>query len=72
MRVKSLFLYLCRKIDADTEIVDLLEYSEQELESLLGDESKPIFVYDDGEVLGYAFCRMVEVSDERLAYQKTI
>ena len=42
------------------------KYSEQELETLLGDESKPIFVYDDGEVLGYAFCQMSEVKDDRL------
>ena len=30
------------------------KYDEQELEALLGDDSKPIFVYDDGEVLGHA------------------
>ena len=34
------------------------KYNEQELESLLSDESKPIFVYDDGEVRGYAFCQV--------------
>lgn len=28
------------------------KYSEKELESLLKDDSKPIFVYDDGMVLG--------------------
>ncbi len=42
------------------------KYSEQELETLLGDESKPIFVYDDGEVLGYAFCQITEVKGDRL------
>ena len=42
------------------------KYSEQELETLLGDESKPIFVYDDGEVLGYAFCQITQVKDDRL------
>ena len=31
------------------------KYNEQELEGLLSDESKPIFVYDDGVVQGYAF-----------------
>ncbi|MBQ7192458.1 MAG: GNAT family N-acetyltransferase [Paludibacteraceae bacterium] len=45
---------------------DTTKYSEQELETLLGDESKPIFVYDDGEVLGYAFCRITEVKNDRL------
>ena len=45
---------------------DTTKYSEQELETLLGDESKPIFVYDDGEVIGYAFCQITEVKDDRL------
>lgn len=42
------------------------KYDEQELVVLLEDETKPIFVYDDGEVLGYAFCQMSEVKDDRL------
>lgn len=42
------------------------KYSEQELESMLDDESKPIFVYDDGIVLGYAFCQITEVKDNQL------
>ena len=42
------------------------KYDEQELEALLGDDSKPIFVYDDGEVLGHAFCQVTEVKDHRL------
>jgi len=37
------------------------KYNEQELEVLLEDESKPIFVYDDGQVLGHAFCMITEV-----------
>ena len=45
---------------------DTTKYSEQELETLLGDESKPIFVYDAGDVLGYAFCQITEVKDDRL------
>ena len=42
------------------------KYDEQELEILLGDDSKPVFVYDDGEVLGHAFCQVTEVKDHRL------
>ena len=42
------------------------KYNAQELESLLGDTSKPIFVYDDGEVQGYAFCQISEVKDNQL------
>ena len=42
------------------------KYSEQELALLLNNETKPIFVYDDGDVLGYAFCQITEVKDDRL------
>ncbi|MBO4590492.1 MAG: GNAT family N-acetyltransferase [Bacteroidaceae bacterium] len=53
------------------------KYNEQELSSLLLDNSKPIFVYVDGEeqlegeqdkgkVLGYAFCQISEVKDDLL------
>lgn len=42
------------------------KYDEQQLEAILEDESKPIFVYDDGKVLGHAFCQMTEVKDHRL------
>ena len=42
------------------------KYNEQELESILNDASKPIFVFDDGEVLGYAFCQITEVKDNQL------
>lgn len=42
------------------------KYDEQELAALLNDENKPIFVYDDGEVLGHAFCLVTEVKDNLL------
>ena len=42
------------------------KYNEQELESMLDDNSKPIFVYDDGGVLGYAFCQVNEVKNNLL------
>jgi ribosomal protein S18 acetylase RimI-like enzyme len=42
------------------------KYGEQELESMLDDDSKPIFVYDDEMVLGYAFCQITEVKDHQL------
>lgn len=42
------------------------KYSEQELGTLLGDDSKPIFVYDDNGVQGYAFCQITEVKGDRL------
>lgn len=42
------------------------KYDEQELENLLADENKPVFVYEDGEVLGHAFCMVTEVKDDKL------
>ena len=42
------------------------KYNEQELEVLLDDDSKPIFVYDDGKELGHAFCQVTEVKDDKL------
>jgi ribosomal protein S18 acetylase RimI-like enzyme len=42
------------------------KYNEQELETLIGDDSKPIFVFEDGAVLGHAFCMITEVEDNKL------
>ena len=42
------------------------KYNEQELEAMFNDDSKPVFVYDDGEVQGYAFCQTTEVKDNLL------
>ena len=42
------------------------KYNEQELEAMLEDDSKPIFVFDDGMVLGYAFCQVSEVKNNQL------
>lgn len=42
------------------------KYNEQELEALLDDDSKPVFVYEDENVLGHAFCIVTEVKDNKL------
>ena len=42
------------------------KYDEQALEELLSDSNKPIFVFDDGVVQGYAFCQVTEVKDDQL------
>ena len=42
------------------------KYNEQELDALIDDGNSPIFVYDDGTVLGYAFCQITEVKDNQL------
>ena len=45
---------------------DTPKYSEQDLEAILEDEQKPIFVYDDGKIRGHAFCQVTEVRNHRL------
>ncbi len=42
------------------------KYNEQELEALLTDDSKPVFVWDNGTVSGHAFCQITEVKNHRL------
>ena len=42
------------------------KYNEQELEDLLGDDSKPIFVFEDGKILGHAFCMITKVKGDKL------
>lgn len=42
------------------------KYDEQELATMLNDEKRPIFVYDDGTISGYAFCQITEVKDHLL------
>ena len=42
------------------------KYDEAELEELLHDDSRLVFVYDDGEVLGHAFCVITETKGDRL------
>ena len=42
------------------------KYNEQELEALIGDDSKPIFVFENGIILGHAFCMITEVKDDKL------
>ena len=42
------------------------KYDEQQLEALLEDESKPVFVFDNGEVLGHAFCMITEARNDKL------
>lgn len=51
---------------------DTTKYDEQELAVLLEDKTKPIFVYDDGEVLGYTFCQITEVKNDRLLQDRKI
>jgi len=42
------------------------KYNEEDLATLLNDNNMPVFVYDDGMVLGYAFCKISEVRGNQL------
>lgn len=42
------------------------KYDEQEVAALIANELTPVFVYDEGGVLGYAFCQIQEVRCDRL------
>ena len=42
------------------------KYDEQELAAIIDDAAKPIFVYDDGNISGHAFCQIVEIRNHRL------
>ena len=42
------------------------KYNEHELESMLSDGNKPIFVFDEETILGYAFCQITEVRNNQL------
>ena len=42
------------------------KYSEQDLEAILEDDNMPIFIDDEGKVLGHAFCQITEVKNHRL------
>lgn len=42
------------------------KYDEHALEELLNNGNKPIFVFDDGVVQGYAFCQVTEVKNDQL------
>ncbi len=42
------------------------KYDEETLQAMFADEKTPVFVFDDGEVRGYAFCQITEVRDHLL------
>ena len=51
----------------------LRKYDDEALRAILKDESRPIFVYDEGEgALGYAFCEMQSFGDANLQKRKSL
>ena len=54
------------KIRPDLFKPNTTKYNALELSKMLNDSNNPIFVYDDGGVLGYAFCQITEIHDDIL------
>ena len=54
------------KIRPDLFKPNTTKYKEMELSAMLSDSNNPIFVYDDGGVLGYAFCQITEIQNDIL------
>ena len=54
------------KIRPDIFKPNITKYNEQEISEMLNDDTKPIFVYDDGGVLGYLFCQITEIQNNSL------
>ena len=54
------------KIRPDLFKPNTTKYDELELDAMLSNSNNPIFVYDDGEVSGYAFCQITEIKDHLL------
>ncbi len=49
------------------------KYTQDELKEIIKDPLRPIFVYDDGKVLGYAFCiHQQHINDNILTDVKTL
>lgn len=42
------------------------KYTKEELEQLIDDEQKPIYVFIDNKILGYAFCIIKEIKDDNI------
>ena len=42
------------------------KYDEQQLEEIITDQSRPIFVYEDRNILGHAFCQIIEIKHHPL------
>lgn len=61
-------------IRPDLFIHNSTKYNEASLKEIFGDETRPIFVYlnDDGELCGYAFCVMQEIDGNNFVAHKSI
>lgn len=47
------------------------KYTKEELEKIINDNKRPIYVYDDNQILGYAFCIIKETKDDNILASRT-
>ncbi len=47
------------------------KYTKEELEEIINDNKRPIYVYDDNQILGYAFCIIKETKDDNILASRT-
>lgn len=47
------------------------KYTKEELEEIINDNKRPIYVYDDDQILGYAFCIIKETKDDNILASRT-
>lgn len=61
-------------IRPDLFIHDSTKYDEKSLREIFKDDTRPIFVYvnDEGELCGYAFCMMQEIDGNNLVAHKSV
>lgn len=48
------------------------KYSEDEIKEIIDDLSRPIYVYEEDKILGYAFCAIIENNASSLQNIKTL
>lgn len=44
------------------------KYDEEQLKAIIGNDETPIFVFDDGEVRGHSFCKVVNTKGDRVLH----
>ena len=47
------------------------KYTKEELEKIINDNKRPIYVFDDNQILGYAFCIIKETKDDNILASRT-
>ena len=74
-RILCLLTHVCElhhNIRPDIFKPNQTKYAAEELKTIITNELSPVFVYDDGEVLGYVFCQIQELKSHRIMVDRKI